>query len=187
VRLEPSEALDGFVAADPGEAADLARIRALMTSVADPWARAEPLHLTGSALVVHPPTRRILLRWHPRLRRWAQVGGHGDPQDADPWSVALREATEETGLDDLEAWPPEFGRRPLQVVVVPVPASDREPAHEHADVRYLLATQQPEAATPESEDAPLRWMTVEDARDAVREENLAELLRRVDTVEVCPR
>lgn len=179
MRLELSEALDGFVAADPAEAADVSRVRALMASATNPWAREAPLHLTGSALVVHPPTRRILLRWHPRLQGWAQVGGHGDPQDADPWSVALREATEETGLRDLEAWPPESGRRPLQVVVVPVPATDREPAHEHADVRYLLATQWPDVATPESEDAPLRWMAVDDAVAAILEENLAELLRRV--------
>jgi 8-oxo-dGTP pyrophosphatase MutT (NUDIX family) len=52
----------------------------------------------GSALVVNPSSRHVLLRWHERIGRWMQVGGHGDPGEHDPWQVALREAREETGL-----------------------------------------------------------------------------------------
>ena len=47
------------------------------------------------------------------------------------------EAAEETGLEDLVAWP---SAEILHVVAVPVPAGKGEPAHEHADVRYVLAT-----------------------------------------------
>ena len=35
-------------------------VRALVTSVADPWLRSLPLHLTASALVVHPDSGRVL-------------------------------------------------------------------------------------------------------------------------------
>ena len=54
-------------------------VRALVTSVADPWLRSLPLHLTASALVVHPDSGKVLLRWHERQQAWLQVGGHGDP------------------------------------------------------------------------------------------------------------
>ena len=87
------------------EARDLDRIRALTAlagSGGDPWARSSPLHVTGSAVVVHPPSRRVLLRWHDRQQGWLQVGGHADPGEADPFAVALREAREETALTDLE-------------------------------------------------------------------------------------
>ena len=72
--------LTGYRAADETEAADLARMLSLAATVPDPWSRAQlPMHFTASALVVHPPTGRVLLRWHARQERWLQVGGHADP------------------------------------------------------------------------------------------------------------
>ena len=97
----------------------------------DPWSRLPPVHVTASALIVHPPIGRVLLRWHARQQAWLQIGGHADPGEHDPLAVALREGAEETGLDDLIPWP----TAELQhVAIVPVPANDREPAHEHADL-----------------------------------------------------
>ena len=69
--------------------------------------RSTPVHVTGSALVVHPLSRRVLLRWHPRMLMWMQVGGHFDAGETDPWLVAVREAGEETGLPDLRLRPRE--------------------------------------------------------------------------------
>lgn len=161
------------------EAADLARVRALVASEVNPWVRATPLHLTGSALIVHPESRRILLRWHARQRAWLQVGGHGDAGEDDPLSVALREGVEETGLDDLRPWP---DARLVHLAIVPVPAKGDEPAHEHADLRFVLATRTPDAARPEKPDAPLRWLTVAEAIEATTEANLRETLARVEGV-----
>ena len=45
------------------ELRDVERVRALMRTAADPWLRSLPLHLTASALVVHPDSGRVLLRW----------------------------------------------------------------------------------------------------------------------------
>jgi hypothetical protein len=66
------------------------------------------------------------------------------------------------------------------VVIVPVPANDREPAHEHADVRFVLATGTPGAARAESPDAPLRWLPLGEAHGATSEANLREALLRVE-------
>jgi 8-oxo-dGTP pyrophosphatase MutT (NUDIX family) len=168
-------ALDAYRPGDPVEERDLERIRALVEDD-DPWARAKPLHITGSALIVHIETERALLRWHARQKAWLQVGGHGDPGEDDPLAVALREGHEETGLGDLRAWPDE---RIVHVAVVPVPAGKGEPVHEHADVRFVLRTEQPDTATPESEGAALRWLTLDEAHEVTHEANLRETLRRV--------
>src|SRR5436305_10911426 len=82
---------------DGVEAADVERLRALLAAAANPWQRGTSLHVTGSALVVHPPTRRVLLRWHSRQQAWLQIGGHADPGENDPLWTALREGAEETG------------------------------------------------------------------------------------------
>jgi 8-oxo-dGTP pyrophosphatase MutT (NUDIX family) len=162
------------------EAADVARIRRLVQTVDDPW-RSMPLHVTASALITHPPTRRVLLRWHQRQQAWLQVGGHGEPGESDPLEVAVREGAEETGLTDLTAWP-DAGL--VHAVIVPVPARGDDPAHEHADLRFLLTTSSPERARPEAPAAQLRWLTLADAHEATSEANLRETLRRVEQVVV---
>lgn len=157
------------------EAADLRRILDLARTASDPWLRSLPLHLTASALVVHPESSRLLLRWHQRQQAWLQVGGHGDPGESDPLAIALREAREETGLADLQPWPDGQLRH---LAIVPVPANDREPAHHHADLRFILATRTPDAARAENPDAPLRWLSPDEARQATTEANFRETISR---------
>jgi 8-oxo-dGTP pyrophosphatase MutT (NUDIX family) len=197
------DALTAHVPEDDAEAVDLARTLAVVESASDPWSRHLPLHLTASALVVDPRTQQVLLRWHAKQELWLQVGGHGDPGERDPWLIALREAEEETALPDLTPLPtgpsapapPVLGTDPdhfgggirtengsrgvlFQVTIVPVKAAKGEPAHEHADLRFLLQTSRPEDAPEEREGVALRWFGVDDAL-AVADEGLARLLRRV--------
>jgi len=159
------------------ETADLPRVRALAKAADDPWRRELPLHVTASALIVHPSSARVLLRWHQRQQAWLQVGGHGDPGESDPLTIARREAAEETGLADLVPWPDAQLRH---LVIVGVPAGQGEPAHEHADLRYFMATRTPEAARAENQDAPLRWLSLAEAREATSEVNLRESLVRLE-------
>jgi 8-oxo-dGTP pyrophosphatase MutT (NUDIX family) len=170
--------LDAYSPRTPAEAADVARVRAV-AAAGDPWSRSAPVHVTGSALVVHPPTGRVLLRWHERMGGWLHVGGHVDPGDAGPFAAARREGHEETGLDDLTAWPDPSRPHLVHVVVVPVPAGGDEPAHEHADLRYALATARPDDVVPESPAAPLRWVPLAGAFEAVGHDNLRDTLGRV--------
>ncbi len=157
------------------EVGDVLRLRRLVAG-GSAWDRRAPLHVTASALIVHPPSERLLLRWHARQQAWLQIGGHADPGETDPLTVALREGEEETGLTDLQPWPDDGLRH---VVIVPVPANDREPAHEHGDLRFVLATGQPETARPERPSATLRWLAIPDALELTSEENVRETIRRV--------
>ena len=161
------------------ETADVARVRALLERSPDPYPRSLPLHVTGSALVVHADSGRVLLRWHPRQQAWLQVGGHGDPGEQDPLAVARREAAEETGLTDLVPWPDASLRHAVVCYVRP---SAAEPAHEHADLRFFLATANPDAVVPEDEHSPLRWLSVDEARHLVGDNNLRYTLDRAEAL-----
>ena len=170
--------LAGYQAVGETEAADVARMRRLAAAAPDPWSRSQlPLHFTASALVVHPASRRVLLRWHVRQDRWLGVGGHGDPGESDALQIALREAREETGLADVVPWPDGALRH---AVVCRVRPSASEPQHEHADLRYLLATSNPDAITPENEHSPLRWVTFPQARDLLGPDNLITTVDRIE-------
>jgi 8-oxo-dGTP pyrophosphatase MutT (NUDIX family) len=164
---------------DGSEADDVDRVTELLRTADDPWARSTPLHVTASALIVHPASGRILLRWHQRQRAWLQVGGHADPGEDDPLAIALREAREETGLTDLRQWPDRPGPALRHLVIVPVPAGRGEPAHEHADVRFVLATNAPDSIVAENPVAALRWLSAADAMQETTQANLRQTLGRL--------
>jgi 8-oxo-dGTP pyrophosphatase MutT (NUDIX family) len=171
--------LTGYQAAGETEAADLERMTRLAAAAPDPWSRSLPLHFTASALVLHPESRRVLLRWHVKHGMWLQVGGHGDPGESDPLQIALREAAEETGLTDLVPWPDASLRHAAVCYVRP---SATEPEHEHADLRYFLVTANPDAVAPENEQSPLRWLGIDEARELVGGNNLRHALDRADAL-----
>ena len=61
-----------------------------------------PEHVTASCFVFSPDLERTLLCFHRRGGFWVQFGGHLEPQDATVADAAVREAREESGIQDLE-------------------------------------------------------------------------------------
>lgn len=150
-------ALARHVAGDADEARDVARVEAFVRRHAEPFDRriAEG-HLTGSALVLSAAGAHVLLLRHRKLQRWLQPGGHADPGERSGEAVALREAREETGLEELALHP--LAPRPLDVDVHAIPARGDEPAHAHLDLRYLvLASHGAELRRCQDETDDLRW------------------------------
>ncbi len=149
--------------ADEEEARHRARILSFVRRHRDPFDRrlAEG-HLTGSAITVSADGRRVLLLHHRKLGRWLQPGGHAEPGETSGEQVALREATEETGIAGLALHP--TAPRPLDVDVHDIPARDAEPAHAHLDLRYLVVAPPAPVASPDrAELEALSWVAWEEA------------------------
>lgn len=108
-------------------------------------------HVTASAVVLDHTGEHTLLTLHPRVGRWLQLGGHCEPGDTTLAGAALREATEESGIDGLTIEP-----TPLHVDVHPVTCSLGVPTR-HLDVRFLVRA--PAGGTPvrSEESVDLRW------------------------------
>jgi 8-oxo-dGTP pyrophosphatase MutT (NUDIX family) len=126
-----------------------------------------PGHLTASALVLDAPGEHALLTLHPRVGKWLQLGGHCEPDDPTLVAAALREATEESGIDGLTIDP-----SPLHIAVHPITCSLGVPTR-HLDVRFLVRA--PAGATErisdESDD--LRWWPLDEL--PTDDDTLAEL------------
>ena len=83
----------------------LAYLEHLATHTDGVWKDGPPSHLTASAMVFDPDLRRVLLTLHRKGQFWVQLGGHCEPGDETLAAAALREAREESGLDDLHLLP----------------------------------------------------------------------------------
>jgi 8-oxo-dGTP pyrophosphatase MutT (NUDIX family) len=112
-------------------------------------------HLTGSAMVVDPAARRFLVLLHTKLRLWLQPGGHADG-DGELGRVALREASEETGIADLQLVEPA-----IDVDVHRVEPPGEQP-HLHLDLRYLVLAPEGAHAPGNKESLDRRWVDLDE-------------------------
>jgi len=118
------------------EAGFMARARAFVEANTDVFNREHlPLHVTGSAWVVSPDFTQALILHHVKQDQWFQPGGHADG-DNDVLRVALRETSEETGLDpdQIQLLSDEV----FDVDIHTIPASQHDTWHEHIDLRFLV-------------------------------------------------
>jgi 8-oxo-dGTP pyrophosphatase MutT (NUDIX family) len=131
-------------------------------------------HVTGSAWVLSPDHRCVLLTHHAKLGRWLQLGGHADGE-TDPYAVALREAREESGLADFRPLAARGIPLPLDVDVHEIPARPGEPAHFHHDIRYALVATSGAPPVRSEESRDLRWVSRDRLTDYSDEESLLRL------------
>lgn len=110
-----------------------------------------PGHVTASALVLDDAGDQVLLTLHRRLGRWVQLGGHCDEGDADIVAAALREATEESGVDGLRMAP-----ELAAVHVHPVVCSLGVPTR-HLDLQFVARAPAGARIAISDESEDLRW------------------------------
>jgi 8-oxo-dGTP pyrophosphatase MutT (NUDIX family) len=173
--------LHGYELRHPAERACVRRIRELVRNHSDCFERScLPGHVTASSWIVSSDRERFLLTHHRKLDRWLQLGGHADGEP-DVFSVALREAREESGMQGFD-WlgdaAPHARPVPIDVDVHPIPARPGEPAHEHHDIRFLLVAHPEQELRISPESKALRWFAWDRLEDHLEEESLVRLGRK---------
>lgn len=124
------------------------------------WRSCEPGHLTASVLVLSADRSQTLLTLHPRVGQWLQLGGHCEGADATLAAAALREATEESGIDGLEIDPV-----PVRLDVHALTCSLGRPTR-HLDVQFRAYAPPGAVARISDESDDLAWHPVDALPDA---------------------
>lgn len=146
------DTLSRWHAPDPEQDALRHAVLAFVLARPDACARAcAPGHITASALVLDHGGGHALLTLHPRVGRWLQLGGHCEDSDTDISAAALREATEESGIEGLRIEPDLAALH-----VHPLTCSLGSPTR-HLDLQFIVRAPAGAEFVRSGESLDLRW------------------------------
>jgi 8-oxo-dGTP pyrophosphatase MutT (NUDIX family) len=140
------------------EASFIDRARTFIASQPDCFNRELwPAHVTGSTWVVNHDRSKVLVLHHRKHDQWFQPGGHADG-DSDILRVALRETTEETGLDQADIRLVDDSIFDIDIHIIP--AMGQDPQHEHIDIRFLVEIDDHLPIPGNDESHEVRWASL---------------------------
>ena len=177
--------LERYASQFPNETDVARQITELVNRSPDCFERTcRPGHITGSAWVLSHDRSQCLLLHHRKLDRWLQPGGHADGQ-TDIEAVALREAQEESGLQQLALQQTGGALVPLDIDVHVIPAREDaatgkliEDAHEHHDIRFLFVAAPGQELVQNEESNALRWFSRQQLLNITNEPSVLRMLHK---------
>ncbi|WP_159940500.1 MULTISPECIES: NUDIX hydrolase [unclassified Nocardiopsis] len=118
------------------------------------WRGCLPGHVTASTAVLSSDGSRVALTLHRIHGMWLQTGGHCEPEDTTLAGAALREATEESGIEGITLLP-----QPVRLDRHAVPCGG---GSFHLDVQYAAIAPEGAALVRDpDESADLGWFPVD--------------------------
>lgn len=133
-------------------------------------------HITGSAWLIDKNLGHVFFTHHKKLSRWFQPGGHSDG-DPNTLAVSLREASEESGIEDVFIQPVHNSIFDIDVHLIP--ANKKEAEHYHYDIRFLLETDMSHPLKISEESNEIAWIAVNDISNYTQEESITRMINKM--------
>lgn len=140
----------------------------------------ETAHLTASAWIVNKTHDRVLMVFHNIYNSWSWTGGHADG-DGDLLRVAIKEACEETHLENVRPLSEEAFSIEILTVAAHFKRGKYVVPHLHLNVTYLLEADDGQniSANPE-ENSAAAWFSLDEAVEASTEPDMKIIYRKLN-------
>lgn len=138
-------------------------------------------HFTASNWIVNKERTKVLMIYHNIYKSWAWTGGHADG-DSDLLHVALKEAEEETGLNNLKLL--SDGIYGVQILTVDshIKKGKFVSSHLHLDCCFLFeANEDDELRIKEDENSDVKWIKLDEAIKVTNEEKMKPIYTKLNS------
>ena len=145
-------------------------------------------HFTASNWIINKNRTKVLMIYHNIYKSWAWTGGHADG-DSDLLHVALKEAEEETGLNNLKLL--SDGIFGLQILTVDshIKRGKYVSSHLHLDCCFLfeaneedeLKIKEDELKIKEDETSGVKWINIDEATKITNEEIMRPIYEKLNS------
>ena len=138
-------------------------------------------HFTASNWIINKNRTKVLMIYHNIYKSWAWTGGHADG-DSDLLHVALKEAEEETGLNNLKLL--SDGIFGLQILTVDshIKRGKYVSSHLHLDCCFLFeANEEDELKIKEDENSGVKWINIDEATKITNEEKMRPIYEKLNS------
>jgi 8-oxo-dGTP pyrophosphatase MutT (NUDIX family) len=160
----------------PDEAENIERFIQFVQRTPDCFERTQEAgHVTGSAFVLSSDRSCVLLNFHAKLQKWFALGGHADGC-SDVYSVAHREAIEESGLTRLQ--PDRLPLIPIDIDIHEIPSNTKERAHYHYDVRFVFQSESNDFVCSH-ESVALKWVPLKEVSQYTKESSMLRVIEKI--------
>lgn len=135
-------------------------------------------HFSASAWVLNQNHTKILMIYHNIYHSWSWTGGHADGE-ANLLQVAIREAQEETGVQNIKVLSEDIFSLEILTVDGHEKRGKYVPSHLHLNVTYLLEADEEEVLRIKpDENSGVKWFTPDKALKACSEPWMIERVYR---------
>ena len=138
-------------------------------------------HFTASNWIVNEDRTKVLMIYHNIYKSWAWTGGHADG-DSDLLHVALKEAEEETGINNLKLL--SDGIYGIQILTVDSHIKKEKfvSSHLHLDCCFLFeANEKDNLRIKKDENSGVKWIDIDKVTEITNEEKMKPIYAKLNS------
>ena len=141
----------------------------------------EIAHFTCSSWITNKNRDKVIMIYHNIYDSWAWTGGHADG-DSDFLNVAIKEAKEETGIDNIKAITNDIASIEILTVDSHIKRGKFVSSHLHLNISYLLETDEEELLKiKEDEHSAISWFYLDEALEKSTEPKLKSVYAKLNS------
>ena len=175
------EQIEGFEPYNEQERADKEIMLSLIDTYKDVLTRENKVcHFTASNWIINKERTKVLMAYHNIYQNWAWTGGHCDG-DSDLLRVALKEAQEETGIENFKVL--SNGIYSLEIVAVNshMKKGAFVPTHLHLNCTFLLeADENDMVKIKPDENSGGKWIDIGQTVEITNEECMKPIYQKLN-------